>query len=199
MMAISRAGLVAVALSMALTGCGTVVESDEPAQGEEGGACYPNETCNEPLLCLSDTCVRPRDASVSPDAEGQDPDADPDPSAPDAGAAGAGQFELTWQICEYGQDTPCEPATCEEVGADAVAVGSTREDDGATFEDLFGCPPTASEGDVTTSVLAVGDYELNVELRDDDDAVLAESEEFNDTIFEDGVVVDLGIVEFVFE
>jgi hypothetical protein len=33
-------------------------DGGNPKQGEEGGPCYPNNTCNEGLVCLSNLCVR---------------------------------------------------------------------------------------------------------------------------------------------
>jgi hypothetical protein len=40
--------------SVVLAGCG----SSGPATGSEGGSCYGNGTCNAPLVCLSELCVR---------------------------------------------------------------------------------------------------------------------------------------------
>lgn len=41
-------------VSASLIACG---KSDEPQAGEEKGACYPNGTCNEGLVCASEICV----------------------------------------------------------------------------------------------------------------------------------------------
>lgn len=56
----------------------------EPVQGTEGAACYPNGTCNDGLVCLSDLCVYLADAGPIdavpigvPDAA--QPDAAPQP------------------------------------------------------------------------------------------------------------------------
>ncbi len=46
---IAGLGLASLALGLAC--------SSGPAQGEEGGACYPNGTCNSGLTCLSKLCV----------------------------------------------------------------------------------------------------------------------------------------------
>ena len=44
-------------------------EEPECAQGAEGCACYPNETCNDDLVCLSNLCV---DRDGKPDDNGDD-------------------------------------------------------------------------------------------------------------------------------
>jgi len=52
------------ALSLAACGSG---DDDAPAQGTEGGSCYPNGTCNDGLECRSDLCVE--DGSGGDDTE----------------------------------------------------------------------------------------------------------------------------------
>jgi hypothetical protein len=59
-----RRALVSTCLSV-MVGCSS---STEPLDGTEGGPCYPNRTCNEGLVCLSHTCVRP----PAPDASSGD-------------------------------------------------------------------------------------------------------------------------------
>jgi len=60
--------------------------SDSEQQGNEGHPCYPNQTCNDDLVCLSDLCVRLPDAgqpdSALPDVALPDTHA-PDVSLPD--------------------------------------------------------------------------------------------------------------------
>jgi hypothetical protein len=70
-------------------GCGSIeVNDDIPGQGEEGGACYPNGTCDQGLLCLSQLCVRPIDAGPGDiDASQRPIDAHVDIDAPDTDAS----------------------------------------------------------------------------------------------------------------
>jgi hypothetical protein len=52
-----------------MVGCG----SGTPAQGSERGACFPNNTCNAGLVCLSAVCVNANgDANPGSDAESVD-------------------------------------------------------------------------------------------------------------------------------
>jgi hypothetical protein len=44
--------------------------TEQPA-GEEGGACFPNDSCNAGLACFSGLCVRPADAALT-DGAAQD-------------------------------------------------------------------------------------------------------------------------------
>ena len=44
----------ALVITTALLACGG---DDSPATGDERGPCYPNGTCNEGLVCASETCV----------------------------------------------------------------------------------------------------------------------------------------------
>jgi hypothetical protein len=62
-----------------------VTDQDSPAQGEEGGDCYPNGTCNEGLECVDGTCAYTEfndESEFSDDYEDSDifPDEDPDDS-----------------------------------------------------------------------------------------------------------------------
>ena len=45
---------------------------DSPGQGEEGGLCYPNNSCNDGLLCVLGICVRVSDGGPPRDANGMD-------------------------------------------------------------------------------------------------------------------------------
>jgi len=66
-----------------ISACGNVT-SDPPCQGEETCQCYPNNTCNGSLSCLSNLCV---------DASGAGAAGAPTSSRGGAGGAGAG---ATW-------------------------------------------------------------------------------------------------------
>ena len=55
---------------LALAGCA-------PAAGAERGACYPNNTCNEGLACLSSTCVVDPHSAQCPALSGDD---EPEPT-----------------------------------------------------------------------------------------------------------------------
>jgi hypothetical protein len=98
--------LVLLVLTLAFTaGC-----SDEPpnedsgitdlkpkgdaAEGDEGGPCYPNDTCNANLICVKGTCVNPQPDGGPPDAKPFDGPV-PDKATVDA-PAGA---------CQPGQDS----------------------------------------------------------------------------------------------
>lgn len=62
--------LIAIMAVLVIMGCDNSSprnQKENPIQGEEGGACYPNKTCNEPYICLSDLCVNPNISD--PDAE----------------------------------------------------------------------------------------------------------------------------------
>lgn len=57
--------------------------SAPPVEGQSGGACYPNKTCNAGLLCQDDLCVLPPDGNLdggmNPDG-GVNPDGSMQPS-----------------------------------------------------------------------------------------------------------------------
>lgn len=64
--------------------------SSGPAQGAEGGACFPNGTCNTGLTCLSNLCVNatadsgPKDADVDSQQEASMQDSPSDVATNDA-------------------------------------------------------------------------------------------------------------------
>lgn len=58
-----------------------------PDPGTERGACYPNGTCNDGLVCLSDTCVRNSGAADAGPADGGSP---ADAGSRDSGAGDGG-------------------------------------------------------------------------------------------------------------
>lgn len=44
-----------------------------PTMGAERGSCYPNSTCNDGLVCLSNLCVRPMSPATTPEPVLGDP------------------------------------------------------------------------------------------------------------------------------
>jgi hypothetical protein len=48
--------------------------SDTETRGDEGGDCYPNNTCNQGLYCQSDRCARLPEAGLPKDARPPMPD-----------------------------------------------------------------------------------------------------------------------------
>lgn len=69
-----------IGLATALSACGGSSSNGNAAQGTERGPCYPNETCNAGLICLSDTCVVPPSSDAGLDAT-MEMDATPKPVA----------------------------------------------------------------------------------------------------------------------
>ncbi len=67
---LSLHGFLFITALFVLVSCGDdkKTESDDsdtaPLMGEEGGPCYPNNTCNEGLQCLSDLCVEIPDTTI---------------------------------------------------------------------------------------------------------------------------------------
>lgn len=51
-------------------------------QGTERAACYPNNTCNDGLMCLSDLCVKPPARGEPASPPSQDRSTRPNPSGP---------------------------------------------------------------------------------------------------------------------
>ena len=95
-------GLVATALALLWCGCGG---GGDKAAGTEGGHCYPNDTCNRGLSCLSTFCVLVTvDGSAPPPTDGAAADlAGPpaDGGIPDDGFKPAAHPRLP-QIANYG-------------------------------------------------------------------------------------------------
>lgn len=88
-----------IGLATATSACGGSSSNGDAAQGTERGPCYPNETCNAGLICLSDTCVMPPSSDAGSDATpdgtiemdampmpGADSGTDGTPSGSDGGA-----------------------------------------------------------------------------------------------------------------
>ena len=104
--------------------CGGDDPETEAAQGEEGGKCYPNRTCNDGLECSEGLCVKtadsgdtqdPSDAdssdSVSDDDTSDTSDSGDDNDQADSGEnkdaeCGNGVVE-SGEICEKGETKPC--------------------------------------------------------------------------------------------
>src|SRR5690606_19668297 len=100
-------GCLAVVASLAAAGC-----SDDKAEaGVEGGACFPNNTCNDGLICRSNLCVDP-----DPDSNG---DGDGDGDGDGTGGSQAG-VDLT--ACFACGETACS----EENDACSASTGCRK-------------------------------------------------------------------------
>jgi len=115
------------------SGCG----DDSPAQGTEGGACYPNWTCNPGYLCVSGVCVRTPDGLGQPDMRAGDlyphlgDQTVTDAPAPDAGVT-ADQGPDAASDFNFVPDAPVIPdGVTTTVCGDGVANQSSEQCDGA--------------------------------------------------------------------
>jgi len=101
--------------------------------GSEGGPCYPNGTCDEGLVCLSDLCVDPGTADAgAPDGVAQldatpslDATAPADGAATQDGAVGDGGAE-DGGTSDAGPDggLPCTTGWCDLTCAEAAQANS---------------------------------------------------------------------------
>lgn len=78
--------------ALLLLGCSTDANSN-PSTGSEGGACYPNATCDAGLVCASELCVLLPEGTSSGSAEGNGAEgssanSDDPPSGDGEGSAG---------------------------------------------------------------------------------------------------------------
>lgn len=66
---------------IALASCGWIRPDDDggPATGDERGPCYPNQTCNEGLVCASERCVAVDGVGVGTDGS---PAGEEEPQSP---------------------------------------------------------------------------------------------------------------------
>lgn len=124
-MPVTRTALYAVLGALLLVGCG---DDSGPATGTEGGPCYPNGTCNEGLVCLSDLCVDPGtpDAGVPNDAAQLDaaPNQDASSTADDAATDDSGVED--GGISDAGPDggLPCTTGWCDLTCAEAAQASA---------------------------------------------------------------------------
>jgi len=182
-----------------LAGCGP--SSPQRPQGSEGGACFPDDTCDDGLECQSGVCH----AAGVPDASMQPrPDARiaPDAPRPDARAGGADAAPGTADAPAGSPDAPPRPDAPPPPDAPAApdAPASTTGElsltwsiklngaastcagvGGVTVEMVAtptggGAPVTTrfdcTDGAGTTGEIAAGGYNVVANLLDADDAVL---------------------------
>lgn len=112
--------LLALALSCFVAGFAAC--SSGPKQGEEGGACYGNGTCNAGLECLSQLCVNPGvdgGGDAAPDVGNDVVTSDASGEAGDAGDGAAS--------CGNGTEPCCPANTCNDGGCcvDGTCVAAT--------------------------------------------------------------------------
>jgi hypothetical protein len=107
------------------------------------------------------------------------------------------QFEATWALTE---DITEQALTCDEVVAGGISFVSTLAGSGGTaFDDIFPCPADATEGDVETAALPLGDYTISVSLLEEEtDEVLGQAEPKEGTLETHHTEVDLGVFDFRF-
>jgi hypothetical protein len=107
------------------------------------------------------------------------------------------QFEATWALTE---DITEQALTCDEVVAGGISFVSTLAGSGGTaFDDIFPCPADATEGDVETAALPLGDYTISVSLLEEEtDEVLGQAEPKDGTLENHASVEDLGVFDFRF-
>jgi hypothetical protein len=91
-----------------------------PVAGEEGGPCYPNDTCNAGLTCASGLCVKLPDSGV-PDSGV--PDTAPTDTAP-PDTTPSGTLNVYWNIngTVSGASKGVSWDTCAEVAAPLAAI-----------------------------------------------------------------------------
>ena len=109
----------AAALVLALVGVASC--SSSPDQGTEGGACFPNGTCNAGLTCLSNLCVKETPAEGGIDSGGAD------------AAADVSTSDVSTSAC-----TDPTSGTAARFAANAVTLPMQASDDAF---DLDGVPP----------------------------------------------------------
>jgi hypothetical protein len=114
---------------------GSSGNSDCPA-GAERCACYPNDTCNAGLTCLSDRCVRPNGEGGVP---GQDASPGQDGALPDGSTpadASCGDTSSDPNNCgRCGR--VCASGTCSNGRCAPSLLGCFRESDGFATCDAF--------------------------------------------------------------
>ena len=108
-----------------------------------------------------------------------------------------GHFTATWRLTDNDSGSP---VSCSEVGVGGVSVLTTLAGSGGTaFDDIFGCPASAEQGDITTGSLPLGDYSVDLSVLES-----GTDEPLSDAVIKDGTiprhraVEDLGIYEFFF-
>jgi len=110
-------------------------------QGSEGGTCYPNQTCNQGLACLSDLCVLMPDAgqadTLAPDAAMPDVAAT-DTSAPDATSAADAVPPLDGNMADTATPTDAQQSVDgsepDASSADDAAAQDGSAPDGAALD-----------------------------------------------------------------
>lgn len=108
---------------LAAMGC---TGEDEERSGDQGQACYPNDTCNAGLLCEDGVCVTPFNAGQQDGSVGDTaPTTPPDDPGPDEGDVG---FPLPPEIVESPADTMGGDEPCDSSGSEADAPGAPVPD-----------------------------------------------------------------------
>ena len=160
----NRVGWVMFALAVMASSCGSI---EGEASGRLGGPCYPNRTCDDDLVCVSNVCTTPENDAGAGDGAPSDaaaPDASsPDGSPPDAApAADASAPDAPADVdeCALGTDTCHTNASCTNtVGSYACACNPGFAGDGMSCADIDECAVgTAGCSGVARCVNKPGSY-----------------------------------------
>lgn len=97
---------------------------------------------------------------------------------------GVGFFELTWTI----DDEDPAAGGCDVIGSNGVTVLATLIGPDTATDDIFNC----EDGHAITDELELGDYEVQLNVIDDVDGLIAASEVFPTSLLYDDQLEDLG-------
>lgn len=116
--------------------------SSGPAQGAEGGSCFPNGTCNAGLACLSNLCV-----NAAPDAG--------DSGAPDTGSGADTGAEAGDASAEAG--APDCTTYCNEIMANCTSANQQYTSLGSCMA-VCATFPVGAAGDTSGDTLGCREY-----------------------------------------
>ncbi len=139
-------------------GCG----DEEPTQGAETGACYPNETCDAGLWCASDLCVDLDGEDTELPDEGSESESESESESGDAcfrtylecsaTVEDGDSCALEYVACRTGGDSGCAEivAACDEIGPPPICTDVYATCYGDSDGGLDTTGGTTSAGTTTT-------------------------------------------------